>query len=96
MLSELYHGLDDKNVYSVYSLKVKFNVDLSFSEMRSFYSMKCKETYTHRQRKNIEELEGVHERNFENSKNLLSTFRLGKSGSSDNSNAFIEKRKQKC
>ena len=43
-------------------------IDLSFIEMRRLYSIKFKKAYTHRQRKNKEELERVHKRNFESSR----------------------------
>ena len=51
--------------------------DLSFSEMKRLYLKKIKKAYAHRQRKNKEELERVHERNFENSMNFPRKFRFG-------------------
>ena len=35
-------SLDDKSVCGACSLRVKFNVDLSFSEMRKIYSIEFK------------------------------------------------------
>ena len=66
--SKWYQSLDDKSECSVCSFRVKFNVDLSFSEMRKLYSIKFKKAYAHRQRKNKEER--VHQRNFESSRNF--------------------------
>ena len=73
-MSKWYKILDDN---SGSSLRVKINVDLSFSEIRRLYSIKFKISYAHRQRKNKEELERVHERNFENSKNFPRNFLFG-------------------
>ena len=73
-MSKWYKSLDDN---SGSSLRVKINVDLSFSEIRRLYSIKPKIAYGHRQRKNKEELERVHERNFENSKNFPRNFLFG-------------------
>ena len=39
-VSKWHQSLDDKSVCSVCSLMAKFNVDLSFSEMKKFYSIK--------------------------------------------------------
>ena len=57
--------------------RVKFNIDLSSNEMRTLFSIKFKKAYPHRQRKNKEGLEKVHERNFENSRNLPKKFQFG-------------------
>ena len=56
------------NVCSVCSLRVKFNIDLSFNEMRKPYWIKFINKCTQRGKKNQEVLERVHERNFENSR----------------------------
>ena len=64
--SKWYQSLNDKSAHSPFSLRFKFNVDLSFSKMERVYSMKFKKAYAHRQRTNKEELERVHERNLEN------------------------------
>ena len=42
ILSKWYESLDDKSVCSVSSLRVKFNVDVSFSEMGRLYLIKYK------------------------------------------------------
>ena len=70
-------SLDDKSDCSVCSLRFKFNVDLSFSEMRRLYSIKLKKSYAQRQRKNKKDLERVEERKFENSKNFSRNFQFG-------------------
>ena len=49
-------------VCSVYSLRVKFNIGLSFSEMRRLYWIKFINVYTQRQKESGK----VPERNFEN------------------------------
>ena len=67
-MSKWDQGLDGKSVYSVCSLRVSFKIDLSCSELRRLYSTKIKKVYTHKQRKNEEDMEGAHERNFQNSK----------------------------
>ena len=69
--------LDDKIECSVCSLRIKFNVDLSFSEIRRVYSIKFKKAYTQRQRKNEEELERGHIKIFENSRNFPRNFQFG-------------------
>ena len=43
ILSKWYESLDDKSVCSVSSLRVKFNVDVSFSEMGRLYLIKYKQ-----------------------------------------------------
>ena len=48
-------------VCSVCSLRVKFNIELSFSEMRRFYWIKLINAYTQREK----ESGGVHKTNFE-------------------------------
>ena len=64
--------LDDKSMCSVGSLRVKFKIDLDFSEMRKIYSIKPKKNInTYTKKKYKKELERVHERNFENSRNFL-------------------------
>ena len=63
-------------MYSVCSLKVKFDIDLSFSEMRRLYSIEFKKAKAHRDRKLKKELERVHERNFENSRNFPRNFQF--------------------
>ena len=60
----------------VISLRVQFNIDLSFSEMRRLYSVKLKRAYTSRKRKNKGELERVNDRNFPNS--MLMRLRIRK------------------
>ena len=55
---------------SVCSLGVKFNIDFSFSEMGRLFKI-INVLHVHTQRKNQEELERVHESNFENSKSLF-------------------------
>ena len=42
ILSKWYESLDDKSVCSVNSLRIKFNVDVSFSEMGRLYLIKYK------------------------------------------------------
>ena len=69
--------MKNKSVYSVCSLRVKFNLDLSFSEMSRLYSIKFKKVLTHRLRKPKEKLERVHEKNFVNSKNIQRNFQFG-------------------
>ena len=69
-------SLDDKGNCSVCSLRIKFNVDLSFSKMERVYSIKLKKAYAHRQRTNKEKLERVHERNLENFQNFPRIFQL--------------------
>ena len=76
IVSKWYHSLDDTSVYSVCSLKVKFDIDLSFIEMRRLYSIKLKKAKTHRDRKLKKELERVHERNFENFRNFPRNFQF--------------------
>ena len=93
IVSTWYHSLDDKSVCSVCSLRVKLNIDLSFSEMRKLYWIKFKKSITHRQRKHKEELEKINRRNSENFRNLSRNFQFECCGSSDNPSAFIEKRK---
>ena len=64
--------LDDKSMCSVGSLRVRFKIDLDFSEMRKIYSIKPKKNInTYTKKKYKKELERVHERNFENSRNFL-------------------------
>ena len=46
------------------------------------------------QRKQKEEFERVHERNFQNSRNFFRNFRFGNCGLSNNPSTFIEKGKQ--
>ena len=75
---------------SVCSLRIKFNIDLSFSEMRRLYWIKRKKN----KKKQKEEFERVHERNFQNFRNFPRNFQFGCCGASDNSIAFIEKGKQ--
>lgn len=55
-------------VCNVCRLRAKFNVDVSFSEMGKLYSMNFKRVYSHRHRKNKEQLLGIHESIFENSR----------------------------
>ena len=59
IMSKWCQSLDDKNVCSVCSLSVKFNMDLSFSEMRNLHSIKLKKKSINTQTKKG--------RNFENS-----------------------------
>ena len=92
IVSKWYQSLDDKGVCNVCSLRVKFNKDLSFNEMRELYSIKLKK-HEHTEKESIKKLGRVHGRNFENSRNFPSNFQFGKCGSSDNLSAFIEKRK---
>ena len=40
IVSKWHQSLDDKSVCNVYSLRVKFNIDLSFSEITKLYSIK--------------------------------------------------------
>ena len=73
IVSEWYQALDDKSV-SVCILRIKFNIDLSFSKMRRLYWIKFINAYTQtererekerqKERKNQEELDRVHQRNF--------------------------------
>ena len=51
-----------------------------------------KSTHTHTQRKQKEELERVHERNLQNSRNLPRSFQFEYCGSSDNPSGFIERK----
>lgn len=53
---------------NVCSLRAKFNVDVSFREIGKLYSMKFKRVYSHRHRKNKEQLQRIHESIFENSR----------------------------
>ena len=39
-VTKCHQNLDGKSVCSVCSLMVKFNIDLSFSDMKRFYSIK--------------------------------------------------------
>ena len=59
-------------VCSVCILRIKFNVDLSFSEMRMLCQIQFKNASTQREkkRKDQEELHRVHQINLENSKLL--------------------------
>ena len=43
-----YQSLDDESRCSVYSLRIKFKVDLSFNESRRLYSIKFEKAYPHR------------------------------------------------
>ena len=43
-----YQSLDDESGCSVYSLRIKFKVDLSFNESRRLYSIKFEKAYLHR------------------------------------------------
>ena len=85
--SKCYQSLDDKRVFSVCNVRVKFNVYLSFSEMKRLYSIKFKKAKK-------EEFERVYEKKFQNSRNFPRNFEFGYCGSSDNPSAFIEKGKQ--
>ena len=71
-----WHQRDDKRECSVCSLRVKFNIDLSFNEMRRLYSIKFRKAYAHRQRTNKEELERVRERKFKNSRSFPRNFQF--------------------
>ena len=82
-------------VCAMLQLRVKFNVDLSSSEIRRFCSIKFKKTYTHRQRKKKEELEKFTKGALKFSRNFPMNFQFAYCGSSDNSSAFIEKGKQR-
>ena len=59
------------------AVKKKSNVNLSFSEMRRLYSIKFKKAFAYRQRKNKEDMERVHERNFKNCIKFPSNFQFG-------------------
>ena len=45
--------LDDKSMCSVGSLRVRFKIDLDFSEMRKIYSIKPKKKHKHIHKKEI-------------------------------------------
>ena len=66
---------------SVCSLRIKFNIDFSFSEMRRLYWIKRKKN----KKKQKAEFERVHERNFQNFRNFPRNFQFGYCGASDNS-----------
>ena len=57
-----------KRVCSVCSFSFRFEIDDSFHEMRKLQWIKFTNGYKHRERKNQDELERVHEKNFENPK----------------------------
>ena len=44
-------------MWKVCRIRVKFNVDLCFNEVRRLYLIKFKKSYPHRKRNNKEELE---------------------------------------
>ena len=54
----------------VCSLKVKLNIDLSFSEVRRLFKIKFINAYTHREK----ESGRAHERSYENSKLINTNF----------------------
>ena len=58
-------------VCSVCSFMVKFNIDHIFSKIRRLFLIKFVNGYTQTERKNQDELERFHERNFENPKFLF-------------------------
>ena len=74
------------------ALLVTAIVDFSFSEMRRLYLIKFKQVYAHRQRKNKDEFEKLHERNFP--RNWIVWFKDLKHRRIENLCAFIEKGKQ--
>lgn len=59
LVGKCYQSLDDSRVYKVCVLWVKFNTNLSHSEMTRPFSIKIKTPYTHCQGKKNKDLESI-------------------------------------
>ena len=73
IVSKWHYSLDDKNVCHACSVKVKFYIDLGFSETKK---LECKNSHAYSQRKNKQKPERVHEWNFENYRNFPRIFQF--------------------
>ena len=59
-----YHSLDDQSVCSVCSLRVKFNIDFSFSGMGKLYSINFKKSIKKSRKNSWKEIQGTYQGTF--------------------------------
>ena len=63
-MSKWYHSLDDQSACSVCSLRVKFNIDLSFSGMGKLYSINFKKSIKKSRKNSWKEIQGTYQGTF--------------------------------